>query len=235
MKTSVLLTWDLPQNYKAQMPFKVSGKTQKPIIHFRTGRKPHHSLCSMLIKCYQKITASDIDIFWRNEVSSLRFFTLKLRVTYAINWHSHVIALINSMGKGNKSAPLLLPQHAAEKRVWCTLFSVLYIFVFWQYCVSLNHELQILYNQHSVEVQGHLKKKLITQLQPDTEYSIAPTSKGNIAGGLQQQVSIRTAPDLINTKPITSLPQGGKMTINLTMFQNTALAGSVPINFQFHT
>lgn len=26
MKTSVLLTWDLPQNYKAQVPFKVSGK-----------------------------------------------------------------------------------------------------------------------------------------------------------------------------------------------------------------
>lgn len=96
----------------------------------------------------------------------------------------------------------------------------------------LNHAVQILYNQHSVEVQGHLKKKLITQLQPDTEYSIAPTSRGNIAGGLQQQVSIRTAPDLINTKPITSQPQGGKMTINLTRFQNTALARSVPINMQ---
>lgn len=95
-----------------------------------------------------------------------------------------------------------------------------------------NHALQILYNQHSVEVQGHLKKKLITQLQPDTEYLIAPTSRGNIAGGLQQQVSIRTAPDLINTKPITSQPQGGKMTINLTRFQNTALARSVPINMQ---
>ncbi|CAG07162.1 unnamed protein product [Tetraodon nigroviridis] len=91
---------------------------------------------------------------------------------------------------------------------------------------------KILYNQHSVEVQGHLKKKLITQLQPDTEYLIAPTSRGNIAGGLQQQVSIRTAPDLINTKPITSQPQGGKMTINLTRFQNTALARSVPINMQ---
>ncbi|XP_029687427.1 receptor-type tyrosine-protein phosphatase F isoform X5 [Takifugu rubripes] len=83
---------------------------------------------------------------------------------------------------------------------------------------------KILYNQQSVEVQGHLKKKLITKLQPDTEYSIAPTSRGNIAGGLQQQVSIRTAPDLINTEPITSQPQGGKMTINLTRFQNTALA-----------
>lgn len=102
-------------------------------------------------------------------------------------------------------------------------------------CVSSNPGLQILYNQHSVEVQGHLKKKLITQLQPDTEYSIAPTSRGNIAGGLQQQVSIRTAPDLINTKPITSQPQGGKMTINLTRFQNKALARSVTMNTGYLT
>uniref|UniRef100_A0A671YWF4 Receptor-type tyrosine-protein phosphatase F n=1 Tax=Sparus aurata TaxID=8175 RepID=A0A671YWF4_SPAAU len=61
---------------------------------------------------------------------------------------------------------------------------------------------KILYNQQSVEVQGTLKRRLITQLQPDTDYSFVLTSRGNIAGGLQQQVSIRTAPDLIKTKPI---------------------------------
>uniref|UniRef100_A0A4W6F1S3 Receptor-type tyrosine-protein phosphatase F n=1 Tax=Lates calcarifer TaxID=8187 RepID=A0A4W6F1S3_LATCA len=67
---------------------------------------------------------------------------------------------------------------------------------------------KILYNQQSVEVQGNLKRKLITQLQPDTDYSFVLTSRGNIAGGLQQQVSIRTAPDLITTKPITHQAQG---------------------------
>uniref|UniRef100_A0AAQ4R7Z4 Receptor-type tyrosine-protein phosphatase F n=1 Tax=Gasterosteus aculeatus aculeatus TaxID=481459 RepID=A0AAQ4R7Z4_GASAC len=74
---------------------------------------------------------------------------------------------------------------------------------------------KILYNQQSVEVQGNLKRKLIAQLQPDTDYSFVLTSRGNIAGGLQQQVSIRTAPDLIKTKPSTHQVQGGKMTINL--------------------
>ncbi|XP_054625359.1 receptor-type tyrosine-protein phosphatase F isoform X7 [Dunckerocampus dactyliophorus] len=76
---------------------------------------------------------------------------------------------------------------------------------------------KILYNQQSVEVQGNLKRKLITQLQPDTDYSFVLTSRGNIAGGLQQQVSIRTAPDLIKTKPVytTHQAQGGKMTIDL--------------------
>lgn len=61
--------------------------------------------------------------------------------------------------------------------------------------------LQILYGQQSVEVQGHLKIKLITRLQPDMEYSFRMMSQGNSAGGLQQQVSVRTAPDLLSTKP----------------------------------
>ncbi|XP_057713541.1 receptor-type tyrosine-protein phosphatase F-like isoform X6 [Corythoichthys intestinalis] len=82
---------------------------------------------------------------------------------------------------------------------------------------------KILYNQQSVEVQGNLKRKLITQLQPDTDYSFVLTSRGNIAGGLQQQVSIRTAPDLIKTKPLysTQQAQGGVMTISLPKVQTT--------------
>ncbi|XP_069366897.1 receptor-type tyrosine-protein phosphatase F isoform X14 [Paralichthys olivaceus] len=80
---------------------------------------------------------------------------------------------------------------------------------------------KILYNQQSVEVQGNLKRKLIAQLQPDTDYSFVLTSRGNIAGGLQQQVSIRTAPDLIKTKPSTHQAEGGKMTIELPKVQTT--------------
>ncbi|KAM9720207.1 receptor-type tyrosine-protein phosphatase F isoform 12-T13 [Menidia menidia] len=80
---------------------------------------------------------------------------------------------------------------------------------------------KILYNQQSVEVLGNLKRKLITQLQPNTDYSFVLTSRGNIAGGLQQKVSIRTAPDLIKTKPSNHQAQGGKMTINLPQVQTT--------------
>uniref|UniRef100_A0A3P8WKC3 Receptor-type tyrosine-protein phosphatase F n=1 Tax=Cynoglossus semilaevis TaxID=244447 RepID=A0A3P8WKC3_CYNSE len=81
---------------------------------------------------------------------------------------------------------------------------------------------KILYNQQSVEVEGNLKRKLISQLQPDTDYSFVLTSRGNIAGGLQQQVSIRTAPDLIKTKPSTHLAEDGKMIINLPRVQTTS-------------
>ncbi|XP_078025220.1 protein tyrosine phosphatase receptor type Fa isoform X5 [Epinephelus lanceolatus] len=78
--------------------------------------------------------------------------------------------------------------------------------------------LKILYNQHSVEVPGNLKRKLITQLQPDTDYSFVLMSRGNSAGGLQQQVSIRTAPDLLKMKPARfqhHVEEVGKVTISL--------------------
>ncbi|XP_019715190.1 receptor-type tyrosine-protein phosphatase F-like [Hippocampus comes] len=78
--------------------------------------------------------------------------------------------------------------------------------------------LKILYNQQSVEVRGEHKRKLITQLTPDTEYSFVLMSRGNSAGGLQQQVSIRTAPDLLLNKP-SEYPQdveeGGKVMLRL--------------------
>ncbi|XP_061096133.1 protein tyrosine phosphatase receptor type Fa isoform X3 [Conger conger] len=77
---------------------------------------------------------------------------------------------------------------------------------------------KILYNQQSVEVEGYMERKLITKLQPDTDYSFVLMSRGNVAGGLQQQVSIRTAPDVLNTKPnihSQSQEEGGRLTINL--------------------
>ncbi|XP_035277752.1 receptor-type tyrosine-protein phosphatase F isoform X11 [Anguilla anguilla] len=84
---------------------------------------------------------------------------------------------------------------------------------------------KILYNQQSVEVPGNLKRKLITKLQPDTEYSFVLQSRGNSAGGLQQQVSIRTAPDVLTTKPVLygrEPGEGGRRTINLPKVQTQA-------------
>ncbi|XP_014837272.1 PREDICTED: receptor-type tyrosine-protein phosphatase F isoform X13 [Poecilia mexicana] len=80
---------------------------------------------------------------------------------------------------------------------------------------------KILYNQQSVEVKGNQKRKLITHLQPDTDYSFVLTSRGIIAGGLQQQVSIRTAPDLIKATPVSQTPHDGKMIISLPKVQTT--------------
>ena len=62
---------------------------------------------------------------------------------------------------------------------------------------------QILYgNSQSVELDGRLNKKLISNLRPETQYSFLLTSRGPSAGGLQHRVSAVTAPDLLRTKPI---------------------------------
>ncbi|XP_051789248.1 protein tyrosine phosphatase receptor type Fa isoform X9 [Erpetoichthys calabaricus] len=84
---------------------------------------------------------------------------------------------------------------------------------------------KILYNGQSVEVQGNLKRRLITKLQPDTEYSFVLMSRGNSAGGLQQVVSIRTAPDVLKSKPVKfskSVGEDGKLTIELPKVQTKA-------------
>lgn len=77
--------------------------------------------------------------------------------------------------------------------------------------------LQILYNGQSVEVDGHSMKKLIRDLQPNTEYSFVLMSRGSSAGGLQHLVSIRTAPDLLLQKPLpmAKYMEDGRFTLTL--------------------
>ncbi|XP_028330186.1 receptor-type tyrosine-protein phosphatase delta isoform X32 [Gouania willdenowi] len=76
----------------------------------------------------------------------------------------------------------------------------------------------ILYdNGQSVEVDGKLTQKLITGLQPETQYSFLLTNRGNSAGGLQHRVSTMTAPDIIRTKPylIGKTNSDGMVTVEL--------------------
>ncbi|XP_029943506.1 protein tyrosine phosphatase receptor type Fa [Salarias fasciatus] len=78
--------------------------------------------------------------------------------------------------------------------------------------------LKIFYNQQSVEVPGDLQRKLIRQLEPDTEYSFVLMSRGDGAGDVQQQVSVRTAPDLLTAKPVVYQhpgDDGGTATVRL--------------------
>ncbi|KAM9130310.1 receptor-type tyrosine-protein phosphatase F [Pangshura tecta] len=83
---------------------------------------------------------------------------------------------------------------------------------------------KILYNSQSVEVDGHSMKKLISDLQPDTEYSFVLMNRGSSAGGLQHRVSIHTAPDVLQSKPISTnkYMQEGKFTLTLPKVQTSA-------------
>ncbi|KAJ8008280.1 hypothetical protein DPEC_G00103170 [Dallia pectoralis] len=82
----------------------------------------------------------------------------------------------------------------------------------------------ILYdNGQSVEVDGKLTQKLITGLQPETQYSFLLTNRGNSAGGLQHRVSTMTAPDILRTKPylIGKTNLDGMATVELPSVQTS--------------
>ncbi|XP_077929400.1 receptor-type tyrosine-protein phosphatase F isoform X8 [Halichoerus grypus] len=84
---------------------------------------------------------------------------------------------------------------------------------------------KILYNGQSVEVDGHSMRKLIADLQPNTEYSFVLMSRGSSAGGLQHLVSIRTAPDLLPHKPLpaSAYVEDGRFTLSMPHVQDTSL------------
>lgn len=84
---------------------------------------------------------------------------------------------------------------------------------------------QILYNGQSVEVDGHSMRKLIADLQPNTEYSFVLMNRGSSAGGLQHLVSIRTAPDLLPHKPLptSAYIEDGCFTLTMPRVQEPAL------------
>ncbi|XP_016521995.1 receptor-type tyrosine-protein phosphatase F-like isoform X2 [Poecilia formosa] len=89
----------------------------------------------------------------------------------------------------------------------------------WEVPVTNKYQIQlkILYNNQKVEIQSDLKKKLITRLQPDTYYSFVLMSYGNGAGDLQQQVSVRTAPNLLSVKPTRYQPSVDEAWVTIVM------------------
>uniref|UniRef100_UPI00398EB535 receptor-type tyrosine-protein phosphatase S-like isoform X12 n=1 Tax=Pristiophorus japonicus TaxID=55135 RepID=UPI00398EB535 len=69
------------------------------------------------------------------------------------------------------------------------------------YNSPIPYKIQYKNGQSVVEVDGRATKKLITNLEPDKEYSFVLTNRGNTVGGLQQTVSARTAPAILGSKP----------------------------------
>lgn len=141
MKTSVLLTWEIPDTYNPAQPFTVSPA---------------------------EINAQNIHMFWGT--------------------------LSNTMEQ-----PKTYIKHQLART-------------------------QILYdNGQSVEVDGKLTQKLITGLQPETQYSFLLTNRGNSAGGLQHRVSTMTAPDVLRTKPylIGKTNSDGMVTVELPSVQTS--------------
>ncbi|XP_029921003.1 protein tyrosine phosphatase receptor type Db isoform X4 [Myripristis murdjan] len=89
----------------------------------------------------------------------------------------------------------------------------------------------ILYGKgQSVEVDGKQTQKLITGLEPDTQYSFLLTNRANSAGGLQHRVTTTTAPDILKTKPtlVGKTNADGMVTVQLPSVQTTAKVNPHP-------
>lgn len=68
-------------------------------------------------------------------------------------------------------------------------------------------------------------RKLIADLQPNTEYSFVLMNRGSSAGGLQHLVSIRTAPDLLPHKPLpaSAFIEDGRFSLSMPQVQDPSL------------
>uniref|UniRef100_A0A7N8XS09 protein-tyrosine-phosphatase n=1 Tax=Mastacembelus armatus TaxID=205130 RepID=A0A7N8XS09_9TELE len=94
-----------------------------------------------------------------------------------------------------------------------------------RYNFRLNNTMKILYGKgQSVEVDGKQTQKLITGLEPDTQYSFLLTNRANSAGGLQHRVTATTAPDILKTKPtmVGKTNADGMVTVQLPTVQTAA-------------
>ncbi|XP_063770953.1 receptor-type tyrosine-protein phosphatase S isoform X8 [Pseudophryne corroboree] len=110
--------------------------------------------------------------------------------------------------------PPILPKNFKVKMV--TKTSVL---LSWEFPENYNSIVpyKIQYNMQTVDVDGRTTKKLITNLKPKTYYNFILTNRGNTMSGLQQNVAVRTAPNMLGMKPmVTRKPEpDGSLTVVL--------------------
>nr|DBA28553.1 TPA: hypothetical protein GDO54_008890 [Pyxicephalus adspersus] len=110
--------------------------------------------------------------------------------------------------------PPIMPKNFKVKMV--TKTSVL---LSWEFPENYNSitPYKIQYNMQTVDVDGRTTKKLITNLKPKTHYTFTLTNHGNSMSGLQQNVAVRTAPNMLGVKPLvnTKAQLDGSITVVL--------------------
>ncbi|XP_036610678.1 receptor-type tyrosine-protein phosphatase F isoform X4 [Trichosurus vulpecula] len=135
--------------------------------------------------------------------------------------YSITVAAYTTKGDGARSKPKIVTTTGAvfAKNFRVNAVMKTSVLLSWEVPDSYKSSVpfKILYNGQSVEVDGHSMKKLIRDLQPNTEYSFVLMSRGSSAGGLQHLVSIRTAPDLLLQKPLpmAKYMEDGRFTLML--------------------
>ncbi|XP_024861341.1 receptor-type tyrosine-protein phosphatase S isoform X39 [Kryptolebias marmoratus] len=213
-----------PQNIKAEgaTTSTVQVSWQPVLLAERNGRIIKYALQ------YKDINSprSPSELFITAPESTVLLDGLRADTTYDIK-----MCAFSSKGSGPYSPSVQFRTQPVDQAVFAKNFHVKAamkssVLLMWEIPESYNpaQPFTILYdNGQSVEVDGKLTQKLITGLQPETQYSFLLTNRGNSAGGLQHRVSTMTAPDVLRTKPymIGKTNSDGMVTVELPSVQTS--------------
>ncbi|XP_008433993.1 receptor-type tyrosine-protein phosphatase delta isoform X20 [Poecilia reticulata] len=213
-----------PQNIKAEgaSTSTVQVSWQSVLLAERNGQIVKYALQ------YKDINSprSPSELFITAPESTVLLDGLRADTTYDIK-----MCAFTSKGSGPYSPSVQFRTQPVDQAVFAKNFHVRAamkssVLLTWEIPDTYNpaQPFTILYdNGQSVEVDGKLTQKLITGLQPETQYSFLLTNRGNSAGGLQHRVSTMTAPDVLRTKPymIGKTNSDGMVTVELPPVQTS--------------
>ncbi|KAF7230403.1 transcript variant X21 [Nothobranchius furzeri] len=213
-----------PQNIKAEgaTTSTVQVSWQPVLLAERNGQIVKYALQ------YKDINSprSPSELFITAPESTVLLDGLRADTTYDIK-----MCAFTSKGSGPYSPSVQFRTQPVDQAVFAKNFHVkaamkTSVLLMWDIPDSYNaaQPFTILYdNGQSVEVDGKLTQKLITGLQPETQYSFLLTNRGNSAGGLQHRVSTMTAPDVLRTKPymVGKTNSDGMVTVELPSVQTS--------------
>uniref|UniRef100_A0A8C6VMG6 Receptor-type tyrosine-protein phosphatase F n=1 Tax=Naja naja TaxID=35670 RepID=A0A8C6VMG6_NAJNA len=182
-----------------------------PLLAERNGKITNYTVVYRDINSQQNLTNV-------TKEQSITLTNLKSDTTYDIKVRAHTSKGAGPLSPSIQSRTMPMEQVFAKNfRVSAVMKTS--VLLSWEVPDSYKSAVpfKILYNGQTVEVDGHSMKKLINDLQPDTNYSFALTNRGSSAGALQHRVFIRTSPDVFQTKPVSTYKyiHNGQFTITL--------------------
>ncbi|XP_062835742.1 receptor-type tyrosine-protein phosphatase F isoform X10 [Anolis carolinensis] len=195
-----------------------------PLLSERNGKITNYTLVYRDINSQQNLTNV-------TKETSITLANLKPDTTYDIKVRAHTSKGAGPLSPSIQSRTMPMEQVFAKNfRVSAVMKTS--VLLSWEVPETYNSVVpfKILYNGQTVEVDGHSMKKLINDLQPDTNYSFALTNRGSSAGALQHRVFIRTAPDVLQNKPVSTYKyiHNGQFTLTLP-----GVKTSVPVRWYY--
>nr|XP_034357504.1 receptor-type tyrosine-protein phosphatase F isoform X11 [Arvicanthis niloticus] len=190
-----------------------------PVLAERNGRITNYTVVFRDINSQHEVQNVTDDIH-------LTLLGLKPDTTYDIKVRAHTSKGAGPLSPSIQSRTMPMEQVFAKNfRVAAAMKTS--VLLSWEVPDSYKSAVpfKILYNGQSVEVDGHSMRKLIADLQPNTEYSFVLMNRGSSAGGLQHLVSIRTAPDLLPQKPLpaSAFIEDGRFSLSMPQVQDPSL------------